>query len=98
MIDVALPVGLATAELVGNSLEHGLSGEGGIVCLSVRRLPGGRISARVADDGSRRPASSPGSSPGPGASGAEKSGDRPFGRSPLRSRAPAYFRYSGLDS
>jgi two-component sensor histidine kinase len=52
MIDVALPVGLATAELVGNSLEHGLSGDrGGIVYVSVRRLPESRISARVADDG-----------------------------------------------
>jgi two-component sensor histidine kinase len=57
MIDVALPVGLSTAELVRNSLEYAFAeGRRGIVSISVRRLAEGGVSARVSDDG-----------PGPGA-------------------------------
>lgn len=49
--DTAVPLGLATAELVANAFEHGVSAGGGRVRLSLTRVPGGRLVLAVEDDG-----------------------------------------------
>lgn len=50
--DVGIPLALATSELVGNALSHGMSGRAsGTVTVSLDAQPGGRLLLSVADDG-----------------------------------------------
>jgi two-component sensor histidine kinase len=56
-LDVAIPLGLITAEFITNAYKHAFAGRpGGTITISLARRPNGELCLTVADDGVGLPA------------------------------------------